>query len=52
MEDGFTVMVPEAGREKGKNGLEGYRDWTVDVGEIADIGMRADEDMIVIAKFM
>lgn len=53
VEDGITVMVPEAGREKGKNGLEGYREWTIDVGgEIADIGVRSDEDMIVIATFL
>lgn len=52
VEDGFTVMVPEAGREKGENGMEGYRDWTVDIGgEIADIGVRSDEDVIVIATF-
>lgn len=55
VEDGFTVMLPdpEARKEEGKPGLEGYRDWTVDVGEeIADIGVRSDEDMIVIATFL
>jgi hypothetical protein len=53
VEDGFTVMIPEQGRAKGKEGLEGYRDWTVDVGgEIADIGVRSDEDLIVIATFL
>lgn len=54
VEDGFTVMVPEPGRTKtGTDIMGGYKDWTVDVGgEIADIGVRSDEDMIVIATFL
>lgn len=54
VEDGFTLMLPEKGRilEQGKVGLDGYRDWTVDVGqELADIGARSDENLIAVAVF-
>jgi len=63
VEDGYTVMVPrdtvdlledeeevEGGNPKRKDRLEGYSQRTVDVGEeIADIGVRADEDLIIVA---
>ena len=68
VEDGYTVMVPrdpklevdgeseeevEGGNPKRKDRLEGYSQRTVDVGEeIADIGVRADEDLIIMATIV
>jgi len=68
VEDGYTVMVPrdptepveeqegqeeEGDRPKRRDRLEGYVQRTVDVGEeIADIGVRADEDLIIIATIV
>jgi hypothetical protein len=64
VEDGYTVMVPrdstegnaaeeehvEGGNPTRRDRLEGYSQRTVDVGEeIADIGVRADEDLIIVA---
>ena len=40
----------EGENPKRKDRLEGYEQRTVDVGEeIADIGVRADEDLIIVA---
>lgn len=68
VEDGYTVMVPrdpiepveeqeeqeeDGDRPKRRDRLEGYVQRTVDVGEeIADIGVRADEDLIIIATIV
>lgn len=40
----------EGGNPRRRDRLEGYSQRTVDVGEeIADIGVRADEDLIILA---
>jgi hypothetical protein len=40
-------------KRKARRGLEGYAQRTVDVGgEIADIGVRSDDDLIVLATIV